>query len=74
MIVLAAHQAVEAVMKAIDMKPLKAVPERWGAWNRHREAVRELSRYTDRELGDIGIRRCDIEYVVRRPAQRRRAG
>ena len=33
----------------------------------YREAVRELSRFSDRELSDIGIRRCDIEDIVRRP-------
>ena len=31
----------------------------------YREAVRELSRLNDRELSDIGIRRGDIEFIVR---------
>lgn len=33
-------------------------------WRREREAVRELSRLTDRELADLGISRCDIGAVV----------
>lgn len=33
-------------------------------WRREREAVRELSRLTDRELADLGISRCDIGDVV----------
>ena len=30
-----------------------------------RQAIHELESYTDRELSDIGIVRCDIETVVR---------
>jgi uncharacterized protein YjiS (DUF1127 family) len=49
------------------MIPLKAISEKLNAWRRCREAVRELSQFSDRELSDIGIRRCDIEDIVRRP-------
>ena len=48
------------------MSPLKTISEKLNAWRRYREAVRELSQLSDRELNDIGIRRGDIELVVRR--------
>jgi uncharacterized protein YjiS (DUF1127 family) len=48
------------------MSSLKTISEKLNAWRRYREAVRELSQLSDRELEDIGIRRGDIEYVVRR--------
>ena len=50
------------------MIPLKTISEKLAAWRRYREAVRELSLLSDRELDDIGIRRGDIEYIVRRSA------
>ena len=34
------------------------------SWRREREAVRELSRLSDRELTDLGIARADIRAVV----------
>ena len=49
------------------MIPLKRISEKVNAWRRYRDAVRELSQLSDHELSDIGIRRCDIEFVVRRP-------
>jgi uncharacterized protein YjiS (DUF1127 family) len=48
------------------MTPLKTISEKLTAWRRYREAVRELSMLSDRELDDIGIRRGDIEFIVRR--------
>ena len=48
------------------MTSLKTISEKLTAWRRYREAVRELSQLSDLELSDIGIRRGDIEYVVRR--------
>jgi uncharacterized protein YjiS (DUF1127 family) len=48
------------------MTTLKTISERLAAWRRYRDAVRELSQLTDRELCDIGIRRSDIEHIVRR--------
>ncbi len=48
------------------MTPLKTISEKLSAWRRYREAVRELSLLSDRELDDIGIRRGDIEFIVRR--------
>lgn len=47
------------------MSPLKTISEKLNAWRRYREAVRELSQLSDRELNDIGIRRGEIEHIVR---------
>ncbi len=46
------------------MTSLKTIVEKLNAWRRYREAVRELSQLSDRELEDIGIRRGDIHFVV----------
>ena len=48
------------------MTSLKTISEKLTAWRRYREAMRELAQLSDRELDDIGIRRGDIEYIVRR--------
>ncbi len=48
------------------MTTFKTISEKLASWRRYREAVRELSQLTDRELDDIGIRRGDIEFIVRR--------
>lgn len=50
------------------MKSLKTISEKLIAWRRYRDAVKELSHLTDRELDDMGIRRGDIEHVARRSA------
>ena len=34
-------------------------------WNRYGRVVQELSHLSDRELGDIGIARCDIDSIAR---------
>ncbi|WP_309242754.1 DUF1127 domain-containing protein [Lichenibacterium dinghuense] len=34
------------------------------SWRREREAIRELSRLSDRELADLGLCRSDIRGVV----------
>jgi len=47
------------------MTNLKSISDKLSAWRRYREAVRELSQMTDRELSDIGIRRGEIESIVR---------
>jgi uncharacterized protein YjiS (DUF1127 family) len=47
------------------MTPLKTISEKLTSWRKYRDAVRELSQLTDRELDDIGIRRGDIEHIVR---------
>ena len=46
------------------MTSFKTIVEKLNAWRRYREAVRELSQLSDRELEDIGIRRGDIHFVV----------
>ncbi len=47
------------------MTQLKTITEKLAAWRRYREAVRELNQMSDRELDDIGIRRGEIETIVR---------
>jgi uncharacterized protein YjiS (DUF1127 family) len=56
------------------MITLKTISEKIDAWLRHREAVRELSQFSDHELCDIGIRRSDIEDIVRRVGPRKSEG
>ena len=46
------------------MTPFKSITEKLNAWRRYREAVRELSQLTDRELEDIGVRRGDIPFIA----------
>ena len=58
------HSACQDGVKT--MIPLKTITEKLAAWRRYRDAVRELSLLSDRELDDIGIRRGDIEFIVRR--------
>jgi uncharacterized protein YjiS (DUF1127 family) len=41
-----------------------AIVEKVAAWRRYRETVRELSQFSDQELADIGITRCDIARVA----------
>ena len=47
------------------MTTFKSIAEKLSAWRRYRDAVRELSQMSDRDLCDIGIRRGDIETIVR---------
>jgi uncharacterized protein YjiS (DUF1127 family) len=49
------------------MASIKIITQKLNAWRRYRAAVRELSQLSDSELGDIGISRCDIESIARRP-------
>ena len=53
------------------MITLNMILERFNAWRRYRDAVRELSKFSDHELCDIGILRCDIEDIVRHTGPRR---
>jgi len=46
------------------MTPFRTIAEKLSAWRRYREAVRELSQLTDRELEDIGVRRGDIPFIA----------
>ena len=53
------------------MNTLKKISQKFNAWRRYRDAVHELSQFSDHELCDIGIRRCDIEDIVRRSGPRK---
>ncbi len=51
---------------------LKIISKKYNAWRRHRDTarehrdmMRELSHFSDHDLLDMGIRRCDIEETVR---------
>ena len=48
---------------------LKTIAEKVAAWRRYRDAVRELSQLTDRELIDIGVRRGDIPFIAANAAR-----
>ena len=52
------------------MTTFKTISEKLATWRRYRDAVRELSQLTDRELSDIGIRRGEIETIVRQSLDR----
>ena len=64
-------QTPRGVRKGVEMITLKMISEKFYAWRRYRDAVRELSQFSDHELCDIGIRRCDIEDIVRGAGPRR---
>lgn len=51
------------------MASIKIITEKFNAWRRYRDAVRELSQLSDHELCDIGLHRCDIESVARETAK-----
>ena len=55
------------------MTTLKTISDKLAAWRRYRDAVRELSQLSDRELSDIGIRRGDIEAIVRQSVMKEAA-
>lgn len=42
-------------------------------WRIQREAILQLEALSDRELQDIGLRRCEIESVVKIDLKRERA-
>jgi uncharacterized protein YjiS (DUF1127 family) len=64
-------QTPRGVRKGVEMITLKTISEKFNAWRRYRDAVRELSQFSDHELCDIGICRCDIEDIARRTGPRR---
>ena len=65
------HNLLQRSMEAA-MTALKSISEKLSTWRRYRDAVRELSQLSDRELSDIGIRRGDIEIIARRSATQQR--
>jgi uncharacterized protein YjiS (DUF1127 family) len=60
--------ADRASAATIGSDVMKALANKFGAWRRYRNSIRELSRLTDRELADLGLNRYDIETVARRSA------
>jgi uncharacterized protein YjiS (DUF1127 family) len=46
------------------MTSIKTIAQKLAAWRRYRDAVRELSQLSDRELEDIGVRRGDIPFIA----------
>lgn len=42
-----------------------SVTKSFRAWRRYRQTVNELSRMSDHELRDIGVRRSEIGLVAR---------
>ena len=50
------------------MTSIKTISQKLNAWRRNRDAVRELSSLTNRELSDIGIERDLIVAIVRQSA------
>ena len=57
-----------ARFEKVSSMSIKAIASRFHNWRRYRAAVRELSLLSDRELGDLGLSRPDIETVARRSA------
>lgn len=51
------------------MASIKTIAQKLANWRRYRQALRELSAMTDRELIDIGILRCDIESLAHAAAE-----
>lgn len=47
-------------------KLIKKVQRAISARNRYLTTKNELSRLSNRDLNDIGIHRCDIEFVARK--------
>jgi uncharacterized protein YjiS (DUF1127 family) len=47
------------------MTTLQTIATKLAGWRRYRDAVRELSQLSDRELSDIGISRADIQSIAR---------
>ena len=54
-------------------KILKKVQRAISARKNYLATVHELNRLSDRELNDIGIHRCDIEFVARKFAKKNAA-
>ena len=44
---------------------IKNIAQKLQDWRKQRSSIRELSRLSDRELADLGIRRSDIEFIAR---------
>jgi uncharacterized protein YjiS (DUF1127 family) len=51
------------------MTPIRSLTEKLASWRRYRDAIRELSQLSDRELDDIGVRRGDIPFIAAQAAR-----
>lgn len=49
---------------------IKDITRKLQDWRSYRASVRELSRLSDRELADLGLRRAEIEAAVRSGRER----
>ena len=47
------------------MTTIKTITQKFMAWRRNRDSVRQLSNLNDRELDDIGINRGEIVAISR---------
>ena len=54
-------------------KLIKKVRKAISARKKYLTTVHELSRLSNRELNDIGIHRCDIEFVARKHSKKEAA-
>ena len=43
-------------------------------WRKHRAIIKELNALDDKTLADIGIRRCDIDSLIRLDHDKKRRG
>ena len=68
---------IEAIAKGLDpavRRPPESAIGRWlEARRERRRALLELMAYSDRELDEIGVRRCDIPALMRIPTLPRAA-
>jgi uncharacterized protein YjiS (DUF1127 family) len=56
-------------MKTKEIPPMSVISSlvtRFSAWRAYRATLRQLLQLGDRELDDIGIRRCEIPAIARR--------
>jgi uncharacterized protein YjiS (DUF1127 family) len=44
---------------------IRDIAQKVQLWREHQASIRELSRLSDRQLADLGIRRADIDFVAR---------
>ena len=45
------------------------VLRKWSEYATFRKTQYELDRLTDRDLSDLGVTRCDIEFIARKHAR-----
>ena len=45
---------------------ISSITRAFKRWNEYRTTVYELNRLSNRDLADLGINRCDIEFIARK--------